>query len=81
MTLKEFVERIKLENNISYETNDIIKFITKEAEKQQENNVACISDEDVKNLIINFKGVIKKEKPKEEVKNDCKVQNEQISLL
>lgn len=81
MTLKEFVERIKLENNIAYETNDIIKFITKEAEKHKENNVACISDEDVKNLIINFKGEIKKEKPKEEVKNDSKIQNEQISLL
>lgn len=67
MTLREYVELIKLEHNINFDTNKIIKHVTDQARKQKEGNVAVLSDDDVKQLVINYRED-ETEQPKEEKK-------------
>lgn len=84
MTLNEFVERIKVENNIMFETKDIIDAVVDEAKKIQKDNYACLTDDEVKNIVLNYKGETKKERKeneKVEVKDDSKKQNEQVALF
>ena len=54
MTLEEYVERVKIENALNIDTEKIIEKITDEARKKKSNNVACLSDEEVKQIILKF---------------------------
>lgn len=84
MTLNEFVERLKVENNIMFETKDIIDAVVDEARKNTKDNYACLTDDEVKNIVLNYKGETKKERKeneKVEVKDDSKKQNEQVALF
>ena len=53
MTLKEFVEKTLLENNIEGNADEIIDKITDIARQRQKNNVAAISSEEVAEMVIN----------------------------
>ena len=59
MTLNEFVERLKVENNIMFETKDIIDAVVDEARKNTKDNYACLTDDEVKNIVLNYKGETK----------------------
>lgn len=81
MTLREFVERVKIENSLTHDTDKLINSITDVARKQKQGNVACLSEDEVKNIILNYK----EDDSKEETKpvEDKKVNNEteQLSLF
>lgn len=81
MTLREFVERVKIENSLTHDTDKLINSITDVARKQEQGNVACLSEDEVKNIILNYK----EDDSKEETKpvEDKKVNNEteQLSLF
>lgn len=84
MTLNEFVERLKVENNIMFETKDIIDAVVDEARKIQKDDYACLTDDEVKNIVLNYKGKTKEDNKKDdkvEVKDDSKKQNEQVALF
>ena len=53
MTLKEFVEKTLLENNIQGDADVIIDKITDIARQRQKNNMAVISSEEVAEMVIN----------------------------
>lgn len=54
MTLNEFIEKVKVENNITYPTKNISSYIIECARKQKEGSCAVLDDETVKNLIIGY---------------------------
>ena len=51
MTLIEFIEQIKKENDIAYKTEDIEKQIMDKAKKQLDNKDGAIDDETIKEWI------------------------------
>ena len=61
MTLTEFIDRIKLENNIQFETKDIEQSIIRKARKVKTGNCAAVDDETVKQWILEYDP--EKEKP------------------
>lgn len=78
MTLEEYVERVKIENALNIDTEKIIEKITDEARKKKSNNVACLSDEEVKQIILKFSN----ESVTEEVVNvEQNKEKKQISLF
>lgn len=85
MTLEEYVERTKFEHNITYETKDIIGAIKSIAKEKAINNVACLTDDEVKEIILNYKDDAKvkglKKKIDKEVKDDSSKQSQQIALF
>lgn len=90
MTLNEFIERVKLENSISIDTEKLEEYITDQAESKAKNGVCCFTDEEVKDLIINCKAedLETTSKAKKEIKKEIKVdesnnqkQNEQVALF
>ena len=54
MTLIEFIEQIKKENDIAYKTEDIEKQIMDKAKKQLNNKDGAIDDETIKEWILNY---------------------------
>lgn len=54
MTLEEFVEKVKIENNIKHKTLDILKFINDKANKKLNNKPGAIDDETIKDWILKF---------------------------
>jgi len=52
-TLREFVVNVLTENNIQSDPDEIIKQITDIAKNRAVNNVAAISDDEVKEMVIN----------------------------
>ena len=52
-TLREFVVNVLAENNITSDPDEIIKQITEVARQRATNQVACISDEEVREMVIN----------------------------
>lgn len=55
MELVEYIDKVKIENNISFDTKDIKKYIEELARKMANGkNCIGISDEDVKQWIIEF---------------------------
>ena len=72
MTLKEFIKKTLLENNLNHDPDEVEKNIMYEAKKQAKNNCAAISDDEVAKMIVNFK-------PDEKKKDDDKKPNKPIS--
>ena len=54
MKLNEYIDKIKAEYKIPYETKDISRYIIDCAHKQKEGNCAVLDDETVKNLIVTY---------------------------
>ena len=52
-TLREFVVDVLNENNITSDPDEIIKQITEIARQRATNNVAAISDDEIRELVIN----------------------------
>ena len=72
MTLTEFIERVKLENGIQFDTKDIEKSIVEKARKAKTGNCAAVDDETVKKWILEYKPGEKKEEKKAEPKEEAK---------
>ena len=53
MTLKEFVEKTLLENNIQGDADQIVDKITDIAKQRQKNSMAVISSDEVAEMVIN----------------------------
>lgn len=79
MTLLQFIEQIKLEIGIEFDTNKAIKYCTDEAGKLSNRQTIGVDDETVKKWVIEYANK-PQEKPvvKEEKKNE---QNTQLSLF
>ncbi|MBO6262061.1 MAG: hypothetical protein J6N95_05585 [Bacilli bacterium] len=55
MNLKEFINKVIIEEGLkSDDIEAIVKDINKHAREKAVDNVACISDEDVRGMIIDF---------------------------
>ena len=55
MDLKEFINKVIIEEDLkSDDIEAIVKDINERAREKAVNNVACISDEDVRGMIIDF---------------------------
>lgn len=54
MTLNEFIEKVKSENNITYETEDILDQITDKAKEHLNGKDGGIDDETIKEWILNY---------------------------
>ena len=54
MTLNEFIERIKLENGLDFSTIDAISKVTEFARSKATNGSACLTDSEVKKVVIEF---------------------------
>ena len=76
MTLTEYIDKIKLENNIQYDTQDIEKHVKEMAKKEPtKNGCAVVDDETVAKWIIEYKPEEKKsayERAKDEKKEAAK---------
>ena len=75
-TLKEFIRSVLQKENIHGDVDKIAKEIEKEARKQAVNGIACICDEEVREMTINIAdlmlknpGAYKDDKPKKETKH------------
>lgn len=55
MTLEEYIERVKVENNIPYTTKEIKDHIVSKARKKLDNKSGGIDDETVKQWILEYK--------------------------
>ena len=74
-TLKEFIRSVLQKENIHGDVDKIAKEIEKEARKQAVNGIACICDEEVREMTINIAELMLKDpdaykdKPKKETKH------------
>lgn len=74
-TLKEFIRSVLQKENIHGDVDKIAKEIEKEARKQAVNGIACICDEEVREMTINIADLMiknpdaYKDKPKKETKH------------
>ena len=74
-TLKEFIRSVLQKENIHGDVDKIAKEIEKEAKKQAINGIACICDEEVREMTINIAELMLKDpdaykdKPKKETKH------------
>lgn len=74
-TLKEFIADVLKNENLQGDVNKIAKEIEKEARKQAVNGIACICDEEVREMTINIADLMLKnpdaykDKPKKETKH------------
>ncbi len=74
-TLKEFIRSVLQKENIHGDVDKIAKEIEKEARKQSVNGIACICDEEVREMTINIADLMLKnpdaykDKPKKETKH------------
>lgn len=74
-TLKEFIKDVLQKENIKGDVDKIAKEIEKEARKQAVNGIACICDEEVREMTINIADLMLKnpdaykDKPKKETKH------------
>ena len=74
-TLKEFIKNVLQKENIKGDVDKIAKEIEKEARKQAVNGIACICDEEVREMTINIADLMLKnpdaykDKPKKETKH------------
>lgn len=74
-TLKEFIADVLKKENLQGDVNKIAKEIEKEARKQAVNGIACICDEEVREMTINIADLMLKnpdaykDKPKKETKH------------
>lgn len=74
-TLKEFIADVLQKENIHGDVDKIAKEIEKEARKQAVNGIACICDEEVREMTINIADLMLKnpdaykDKPKKETKH------------
>ena len=74
-TLKEFIRSVLQKENIHSDVDKIAKEIEKEARKQAVNGIACICDEEVREMTINIADLMLKnpdaykDKPKKETKH------------
>ena len=69
MTLNEFIEQVKSENNITYETEDILDQITDKAKEHLNGKDGGIDDETIKNWIMNYDPNYKPVKKNKQEKN------------
>ena len=75
MTLEEYIEKVKIEYQLTYDSKDLKEKIFEEARKVKKGNVACLSNEDVLKIILNFVPSSKEEtKPVERKKNEEEIQ-------
>ena len=74
-TLKEFIRSVLQKENIHGDVDKIAKEIEKEARKQAVHGIACICDEEVREMTINIADLMLKDpdaykdKPKKETKH------------
>lgn len=74
-TLKEFIKSVLQKENIEGDVEKIAKEIEKEARKQAVHGIACICDEEVREMTINIADLMLKnpdaykDKPKKETKH------------
>ncbi len=85
MNLKEFINKVIIEENLkSDDIESIVEEINNRAKEKAINHVACLSDEEVKSIIVEYLNNKSNEEvkeapaPKEEVKDG---QSKQISLF
>lgn len=65
--LNEFIEQVLKENNMQEDPKAIEEYITNEAEERADGNqCVAISDEDVRNMIINYPTLAAEKKQKAE---------------
>lgn len=78
MSLKEFIEKVKIESSLDIDVEKCVKFIRDEARKQATDGCAAVDDETVREWILKFA-----EQPveKKEVKHEEKVDTEQLRLF
>lgn len=74
MTLEEYIEKVKIEKQLSFDTKKMVNEVIDEARRKRDGNtVVCLSNEDVEKVILNIvngQAAEIKEKPKPEVKKD-----------
>ena len=78
-TLNEFIVEVLQENNIDSDPALIEKFVEDEAERLHEEkgeNIVAISDEDVRNIVINFETLAAERKAELEKQVEEKKQKE-----
>ena len=74
-TLKEFIRSVLQKENLNGDVDKIAKEIEKEARKQAVHGIACICDEEVREMTINIADLMLKnpgaykDKPKQEIKD------------
>ena len=85
MNLKEFINKVIIEENLkSDDIESIVEEINNRAKEKAINHVACLSDEEVKSIIVDYVNTKSNEEdkkapaPKEEVADG---QSKQISLF
>ena len=79
-TLREFVDQTLQANNLQGDPDEIIRQITEVARGRAVNNCAAISDEEVREMIINnaeLSAVIAREKAEKQAQEKEKKQHEQ----
>lgn len=70
MNLREFVEMTMKENNINEDIDKVIEAITNEAQKRAVDNCVAISDEDVREMILNAHELIANNETKDDSKDE-----------
>lgn len=74
MTLTEYIDQIKLENNIQHDTAKIAKYIVSKARKQpKDNGCAAVDNETVKKWILEYSPDKDEKKDEKKVKVEDKV--------
>lgn len=79
-TLKEFVNDVLAQNNLQSDADQIIKLITDIAKERAVDNVAAISDDEVRDMVINnadlANRLVAEKKAKEEAAAQRKAEEE-----
>lgn len=73
-TLREFVTDVLQQSGIQSDADEIIKQITDIARERAENNVAAISDEEVREMVINNAELAQKLAREKEAKAEAEAQ-------
>lgn len=79
--LKKFVEEKKMLYKVKLATDEIIKIVTSEAHKVAKNNVACLSDKQVEDIIKNADKLAKEKQKAEKPKATKEAKADEIEDL
>lgn len=74
MTLKEFVENVLMENNIQSDVNEIISKITDIARERAVDNMCAISDEEVRQMVINNADLVNQLEKEKQAKKEAELE-------
>lgn len=77
-TLREFVDNVLLENNITSDPEEIIKQITSIARERATDGVAAISDDEVRDMVINNADLANRLAEEKKRKDEARIKREAI---